>query len=70
MADGVGSSSCNTSVHGVTPAEVPLASGNAKFVANSSEFTRFKTLSSINLIIMIKHLVATNTMDLIHLLTI
>ena len=49
MADGVGSSNCSTTVHGVTPSEVPLASGNAKFVANSSEFTRFKTLSSINL---------------------
>lgn len=49
MADGVGAKNCGTTVHGVTPTQVPLASGNSKLVSNSSEFTRFKNLSAINL---------------------
>ena len=49
MADGVSNADCNTVVHGVTPLEVPLASGNAKFVADSSLFTQFKHLKAMNL---------------------
>ncbi len=49
MADGVSDSDCNTMVHGVTPKEVPLASGNSTFVSDSSLFTQFKHLKSINL---------------------
>ena len=48
-ADSVSNSSCNTLVFGVTPSQVPLASGNGKYVANSSDFTRFKHLSAMNL---------------------
>ena len=48
-ADGVSNADCDVTVHGYKPADVPLASGNGKFVANSSEFTKFKQLKAINL---------------------
>lgn len=41
--------SCNTETNGVTPIQVPLGSGNGKIVADSSLYTRFKHLESVNL---------------------
>ena len=49
MADSVSNTDCNTLSHGVTPMEVPLKSGNIKFVADSSLYTEFKHLKSVNL---------------------
>jgi len=49
MADGVSNENCDLVVKGVTPLEVPLASGNGKFVSDSSSYTTFKHLESINL---------------------
>lgn len=49
MVDGVSDSDCNLSVFNVTPKEVPLASGNGKYVSDSSLFTQFKHLQSVNL---------------------
>ena len=51
-ADGVSNADCGTTtVNGITfsTTEVPLASGNSKYVSNSSEFTKFKELEAINL---------------------
>jgi len=48
-ADGVSNSDCGLVVHGFTTTDVPLASGNSKYVSNSSEFTKFKELKAINL---------------------
>jgi hypothetical protein len=48
-ADSVSNKDCGLVVHGVTPLEVPLASGNGKFVADSSLYTQFKHLKSMNL---------------------
>jgi phosphoribosylformylglycinamidine (FGAM) synthase-like amidotransferase family enzyme len=45
----VSNENCNLVVKGVTPLEVPLASGNGKFVSDSSSYTTFKHLESINL---------------------
>ena len=39
---------CAVEVHGATPLTVPLASGNSKFVADSSLYTQFKHLESVN----------------------
>jgi len=39
---------CATVTQGVTPNEVPLYSGNHKYVSDSSLFTKFKGLSMIN----------------------
>ena len=41
--------SCNVETLGVTPIEVPIGSGNSKFISDSSSYTRFKTLSTTNL---------------------
>lgn len=49
MIDSVSNKDCDTEVRGLTPNAVPLASGNAKFVADSSLFTQFKHLKSVNL---------------------
>tara|TARA_A100001011_G_C13867425_1_gene657571 strand:- start:146 stop:655 length:510 start_codon:yes stop_codon:yes gene_type:complete len=49
MADGILETDCNLTIFNVTPKQVPLASGNNKFVADSSLFTQFKQLKSINL---------------------
>jgi hypothetical protein len=46
--DGVSNSSCNTLTYGVTPLQLPLESGNSKYIHDSSLFTRFKSLSSLN----------------------
>jgi len=46
--DSVSNHSCNIVTNGVTPSQLPLESGNNKYVHDSSSFTRFKTLSSIN----------------------
>ena len=48
MAGNVSNTSCNVTTNGVTPLQIPLGSGNSKFVADSSLFTRFKELESIN----------------------
>ncbi len=49
MSDSVSNQDCDLTVHGATPQDVPLASGNGKFVADSSLFTQFKHLKSLNL---------------------
>lgn len=41
--------SCNVPTLGVTPLEVPLGGGNGRHVADSSLYTRFKHLRSVNL---------------------
>uniref|UniRef100_A0A6C0EU36 Uncharacterized protein n=1 Tax=viral metagenome TaxID=1070528 RepID=A0A6C0EU36_9ZZZZ len=48
MGGGLRNDSCATETNGVTPLQVPLGSGNSKYVSDSSLFTRFKTLESIN----------------------
>jgi hypothetical protein len=48
MGGCVGNQDCRTSTLGVTPREVPLFSGNNKYVSDSSLFTRFKGLASIH----------------------
>jgi len=48
MGGGLRNDSCNVTTNGVTPLQVPLGTGNSKFVADSSLFTRFKSLESIN----------------------
>lgn len=49
LADGVSNKDCGVTVHGVTPLDVPLQSGNSKFVSDSSLYTKFKHLEAINL---------------------
>jgi hypothetical protein len=49
MIDSVSQASCNIVTNGVTPLQVPLGSGNSKYVCDSSLFTRFKHLSAVNL---------------------
>ena len=49
MSDSVSQNDCNELTRGVTPKEVPLKGGNTKYVADSSMFTQFKHLKSINL---------------------
>ena len=48
MGGCLGNQSCDTPTLGVTPREVPLYSGNSKYVSDSSLFTRFKGLASVN----------------------
>jgi hypothetical protein len=48
MGRSVSQKDCNTLTQGVTPLEVPLYSGNQKYVSDSSLFTKFKGLSMIN----------------------
>jgi hypothetical protein len=48
MGGCIGNQNCDTSTLGVTPREVPLYSGNSKYVSDSSLFTRFKGLASIH----------------------
>lgn len=48
MMDGVSDADCGVSVRGVTPSQVPLQSGNIKFVADQSLYTHFKTLEHIS----------------------
>ena len=48
MGGCVGNQDCGTTTLGATPREVPLFSGNNKYVSDSSLFTRFKGLASIH----------------------
>lgn len=48
MIDSINQKSCNVTTLGVTPIQVPLGSGNGKYVCDSSLFTRFKHLSAVN----------------------
>lgn len=48
MAGGLLNNSCNVVTNGVTPQQIPLKSGNTKYVADSSLYTRFKHLEGIN----------------------
>jgi len=48
MGGGIRNDSCNVTTNGVTPLQVPLGTGNSKYVSDSSLFTRFKTLESVN----------------------
>ena len=48
MVDSVSQTSCNVTTLGVTPVQVPLGSGNSKFVSDSSLYTKFKQLSAVN----------------------
>ena len=49
MTDSVSNKDCGHEVNGFTPNDVPLKSGNIKFVADSSLYTQFKNLKSTNL---------------------
>ena len=49
MADSVSNRDCGVTVHGLTPLDVPLKSGNIKYVADSSLYTQFKHLKYVNL---------------------
>jgi hypothetical protein len=48
MGGCIGNQNCDTDTLGVTPRQVPLFSGNNKYVSDSSLFTRFKGLESIH----------------------
>jgi hypothetical protein len=48
MGGSISNSSCDVAVNGITPRDIPLKSGNTKFVADSSLYTRFKDIESIN----------------------
>jgi hypothetical protein len=49
MGGTVSNSSCNIETNGITPQQIPLKGGNTKYVADSSLYTQFKTLESINI---------------------
>ena len=46
--DGISNNSCDLETKGFTPKQIPLETGNGKYVNDSSLFTRFKNLSSLN----------------------
>lgn len=46
--DGISDNYCDTVTNGFTPRQIPLESGNNKYVHDSSLFTKFKNLSSVN----------------------
>jgi hypothetical protein len=46
--DGISNNSCDVTTKGFTPKQIPLESGNSRYVNDSSLFTRFKNLSSLN----------------------
>jgi hypothetical protein len=48
MSGGISNNSCNVETNGITPQQLPLKGGNIKYVADSSLYTRFKDLNSIN----------------------
>ena len=48
MGGTVSNGSCNVETNGITPQQIPLKGGNTKYVADSSLYTQFKTLESIN----------------------
>lgn len=48
MGGGLLNNSCDVTTNGVTPQQIPLKSGNTKYVADSSLYTRFRHLEGIN----------------------
>jgi hypothetical protein len=46
--DGISNNSCDIATNGYTPRQIPLETGNSKYVHDSSLFTKFKNLSSLN----------------------
>ena len=48
MGGTVSNGSCNVAVNGITPQQIPLKGGNTKYVSDSSLYTQFKSLESIN----------------------
>jgi hypothetical protein len=46
--DGISDNYCDVVTNGFTPRQIPLESGNNKYVHDSSLFTKFKNLSSLN----------------------
>jgi len=46
--DGISNNSCDIVTNGFTPKQIPLETGNNKYVHDSSLFTKFKNLSSLN----------------------
>jgi len=48
MGGSISNSYCNVAKNGITPQQIPLKGGNTKYVADSSLYTRFKDLESIN----------------------
>jgi hypothetical protein len=46
--DGISNNSCDLETKGFTPKQIPLETGNNRYVNDSSLFTRFKNLSSLN----------------------
>ena len=48
MGGTVSNTSCNVATNGITPQQIPLKGGNTKYVSDSSLYTRFKDLESIN----------------------
>ena len=48
MGGGLSNNSCNVETNGYTPKQIPLKGGNIKYVSDSSLYTRFKDLASVN----------------------
>jgi hypothetical protein len=48
MGGCVSNNSCGIAINGITPLEIPLKGGNTKYVSDSSLYTQYKTLESIN----------------------
>lgn len=48
VADSVSNKDCNLVVNGLTVSDVPIGSGNSKYVSDSSLYTRFKNLEYTN----------------------
>jgi hypothetical protein len=48
MGGTVSNGSCNVTTNGITPQQIPLKGGNTKYVSDSSLYTQFKSLESIN----------------------
>jgi hypothetical protein len=48
MGGTVSNGSCNVAINGITPQQIPLKGGNTKYVSDSSLYTQFKSLESIN----------------------
>ena len=48
MGGGLSNNSCNIETNGYTPKQIPLKGGNIKYVSDSSLYTRFKDLASVN----------------------
>ena len=48
MGGSISNTSCNVTTNGITPQQIALKGGNIKYVSDSSLYTRFKDLESIN----------------------